>query len=164
MVTVIIKCCFMLRVEYGFQNPYNQIANSLFPDKKIQPHHHNDITAQTRSITARCRATFASCWTSLPPCRCRDSRASLRRCAHVPSRQALSYKTWRRSRSFTRIAGRRFPVTAIPFCILAVTSPVRTNMSPKCLARPRLIPKRTGRRKANPAPTRPISRCPGVSC
>ena len=32
----------MLHVEYGFQNPYNQIANSLFPDEKIQPHHHND--------------------------------------------------------------------------------------------------------------------------
>lgn len=32
----------MLRVEYGFQNPYNQIANSLFPNEKIQPHHHND--------------------------------------------------------------------------------------------------------------------------
>ena len=122
------------------------------------------ITAQTKFITARCRATFASCWTSLPPCRCRDSRASLRRCAHGLSQPVSSFRIWHRSKNCIRIAGRQFQVTVIPFCILAVTSPVRTNMSPKCLAKPQLIRKRTGRRKANPAPTRPISRCPGASC
>ena len=133
---------------------------------KIDTRRHSKpcITAQTKFITARCRATFASCWTSLPPCRCQASPASLQPCARVPSRQALSFRTWRRSKNCIRIAGRQFQATVIPFCILAVTSPVRTNMSPKCLAKPQLIPKRTDRRKANLVPTRPISRCPGASC
>ena len=117
-----------------------------------------------RSTTARCRATCALCWMSLQPCRCQASPASLRRCAHGLSLQVLSFRIWHRSKNCIRIAGRQFQVTAIPFCILAVTSPVRTNMSPKCLAKPQLIRKRTGRRRANPAPTRPISRCPGANC
>ena len=122
------------------------------------------ITAQTRSTTARCRATFASCWTSLQPCRCRDSRASLRRCAHGLSQPVSSFRTWRRSRSFTRIAGRQFQATVIPFCISEATNRQHTNTFLRCSAKPRLIPKRTGRRRANPAPTRPISRCPDASC
>ena len=124
----------------------------------------HSTTAQTRFTTARCRATCALCWTSSLPCRCRASRASLRRCAHVPFRQASSFRIWRRSKSFTRIAGRRFRATAIPFCISAAMNPVRTNMCPRYSAKPRSIRKRTGKRRANPVLTRPISRCPGANC
>ena len=122
------------------------------------------ITAQTRSITARCRAMFASCWTSSPPCRCQASPASLQPCARVPSRQALSFRTWRRSKNCIRIAGRQFQETVIPFCISAATNRQHTNTFLRCSAKPRLIRKRMVRRKANLVLTQPISRCPGASC
>ena len=54
---------------------------------------------------------YALCWTSLQPCCCRDSPASLRQCVHGLSQRVLSFRTWRRSESFTKKAGRQFQVT-----------------------------------------------------
>ena len=140
-------------------NTFNFLVSLLYAQAFQAP-----ITAQTRSTTACCRVTFALCWMSLQPCRCQASPASLQPCARVPSRQASLFRTWRRSKSFIRIAGRQFQATVIPFCISAATNPVRTNMCLRCLAKPRLIPKRTDRQRANLVLTQPISRCPGAIC